>query len=231
MDCEDVKQLFSGFLDSRLTLFQSALLIEHCDACSECRSELIRLQKLQQPPTNDFRRLVVRLHALRAPLGGAGLLLAGFFAFYLFERAPAEAPAVKPAPASESNVQSRPAAKSLEHGSDPAAASLETTPPTKTREKSSPPSPKKLKPNVAAPRNSYAAARPENRGNRPALAETQKATSDTDAAESSDVSESSSTAQDEEAAPDEKSADAGELRFYSEIPPYFFLYKPSMKPL
>jgi hypothetical protein len=39
------------------------------------------------------------------------------------------------------------------------------------------------------------------------------------------------TEQDAEGTQDEKSADAGELRFYSETPPYFFLYKPSMKPL
>ncbi|HEY1373502.1 MAG TPA: hypothetical protein VGH50_13605 [Candidatus Binatia bacterium] len=229
MDCEDVKQLFRGFLESRLTLFQSALLLEHCDACSECRRELIGLQNQQKSATNGPRRMIFSRGTLRAPLGVAGILLAGCVALYIFQRAPAEIPAAKPVPSAP--IDSAPAVKSVERAPGNPGKSVETRAPAKTPAKSSALPPQKAKPKVMPPQNDYVAGRREDRANRPARTETQKARSGDDVAKRSDVPESSRTAQDKEAAPDEKSADAGDLRFYSDIPPYFFLYKPSMKPL
>jgi hypothetical protein len=236
MDCEDVKELFSGFLESRLTLFQSALLLEHCDACSGCRRELIGLQN-QKSSTKPFRQIVQWPAGLTAPLGAAGVMLLAILGFYMLQRAPADTPAALPVPSSPPNIESHPAAKPPARTAE-SSTSVEAKAPRDTytkapgSPKSSGPPAQHVTPKLAPlPQKNYAAVQRQDRANRTGVTEGQGTLAEDAVSENVDALESSSTAQAEEAAREEKSADPGELRFYSETPPYFFLYKPSMKPL
>lgn len=146
-------------------------------------------------------------------------MLAAILAFYTFQRVPADTPAANPAPPSPAKVESHAAVKSAEYPAETITGTVKMPAPAKTPAKSVPPT-QNVEPRVTLRQNDYASARRE-----------QSARSEAQVGENREALESSSTAQDEEAATDEKSADAGEFRFYSEMPPHFFLYKPSMKPL
>jgi|GEM_PF-1946588 len=229
MDCADVKELFRGYLESRLTPFQSALLLQHCDACSGCRRELIGLQARLSSPRASRRRF--ELHGIKAPLGAAGALLVGLLGFYIFQREPAHIATAKPVATDSKQTELKPPSSAPREKAEPSSVSRSPVSP-QTPMKRSPDPMEAAKPGIAPTQDQH----PVVKRGEPAGVEIAKAnpSSKNDASlESRDTEEvpDPTTEQDAEGTRGEKSADTGELRFYSETPPYFFLYKPSMKPL
>jgi hypothetical protein len=228
MDCADVKELFRGFIESRLTLFQSALLLEHCEACLDCRQALIRLQAGQAASQSPTRRFA--LHRMRAPLGAAGVLLVGLLGFYIFQREPAHIATAEPVATDSPQAEIKP----------PPTPPREKAEPSASRPPALPQSPagrsvelmQAAKPRIAAPHDQPPAVKP-GKPARVEIAEANPSSKNDASLDSRETEEvpDTTTKQDAGGTRDEKSADANELRFYSETPPYFFLYKPSMKPL
>jgi len=230
MDCADVKELFPGYLESRLTLFQSALLMEHCDACSECRRELIGLQARLSSPRAFRRRF--KLHAVKAPLGVAGVLLVGCLAFYIFQRGPAHiATAAKPVAAGSSQSELKPPPSAPREKVEPSSASPSPASP-QIPVKRSLDAMETAKTRNAPPQDQHPGVK-QDKSAGVEIAEAKPSSKDDASLDSPETGQvpGTTTEQDAEGTQDEKSADAGELRFYSETPPYFFLYRPSMKPL
>ncbi|HKA31601.1 MAG TPA: hypothetical protein VKH64_00200 [Candidatus Binatia bacterium] len=226
MDCADVKELFRGYLESRLTPFQSALLLQHCDVCSGCRRELIGLQARLSSPLASRRRF--ELHGIKAPLGVAGVLLVGLLGLYLFQREPAHIATAKPVATDSSPTELKPPPSLPREKAEPSASRSHASPQTPV--KRSPDPMVAAKPRIAPPQNQAPAVKP----GKPAeveIAEANPSSKNDASLHSRESQEVPDTVQDAESTQDEKPADNGELRFYSETPPYFFLYKPSMKPL
>jgi len=113
MNCQEVKELFSDYLDGRLAPSQVILLEEHANICSACAPELADLratvslmgslggietsadflarvnEKIDQ--TRNPGRLWSRLFEpirIKLPLEAAALLLVSTLALYLYQRSP-----------------------------------------------------------------------------------------------------------------------------------------------
>ncbi len=228
MDCADVKELFRGYLESRLTPFQSALLLQHCDVCSDCRRELIDLQARLSSPLASRRRF--ELHGIKAPLGAVVVLLVGLLGLYIFQREPARIATAKPVATDSSQTEIKPPPSAPREKAEPSASRSPALPQTPAKRRLDPM--EAAKPRIAPPQDQPPAVKRA----KPAGIEIAEAnpSSKNDASLDSLESEEApdtTTEQDAERTRDEKSPDPGDLRFYSETPPYFFLYKPSMKPL
>jgi hypothetical protein len=168
---------------------------------------------------------------MRASLGAAGALLVGCLAFYIFHRGPAHIATAKPVATDSSHPEIKPPPSAPSEKAEPSSAfssppspqtpvkrSLDATETAKTRDASPQDQPRGVKRGKPSGVE-IAAANPSAKDD-----------ASLDSPETGQVPDTT-TEQDAEGTQDEKSADAGELRFYSETPPYFFLYKPSMKPL
>ena len=113
MNCQEVKELASDYLDRRLTPSQVVLLEEHVKSCLSCRQELAQLRAIISMTASlgeietspdfivqvnrkiDGERYPGRLWSwfvepmrIKLPLEAAALLLVSTFAFYLYHRSP-----------------------------------------------------------------------------------------------------------------------------------------------
>src|SRR3954464_11054528 len=98
MNCTDARELFPAYARRCLTPFQSALFLEHCDACPSCRRELIdvssisstqaekqRISRIWRGTSRSWAALKLALFqplGIKVPLEAAGLLLVGALAFF-----------------------------------------------------------------------------------------------------------------------------------------------------
>ncbi len=228
MDCAEVRELFRGFLDSRLTHFQSALLLEHCDRCAECRRELVRLQA----PQASSRRFDAR--RMRAPLGAAGLLLIACLAVYIFRLTPSPIPASPPnLPRATPHPEVGPPPGAIVHMPEAETARvIDQNPRPKSERKSSAHPAATANPAIDAYAGGEARSSAVGQGKSDAE-ESVREGSTLEDGDFTDKNGNSATAAKEagDEPPEEKSSDGSDLSFRSEAPPYFFLYRPSMKPL
>ena len=113
MNCQEVKELASDYLDRRLTPSQVVLLEEHVKSCLSCRQELAQLRAIismtaslgEIETSPDFLARVnekidagwnpsrlwswfVEPMRIKLPLEAAALVLVTTLAFYLYHRSP-----------------------------------------------------------------------------------------------------------------------------------------------
>jgi|GEM_PF-2000754 len=109
MNCNEAKELYSDYLDRRLTPFQNVLFREHVDGCAACRQDVANLQRtvdligsldeIEAAP--DFlagverkidgrwgrlRRALFEPLKIKIPLEAAALLLVGSLAVLVYHR-------------------------------------------------------------------------------------------------------------------------------------------------
>ena len=113
MNCQEVKELFSDYLDHRITPSQIVLLEEHVKSCPACGQELTQLRAIismtaslgeietppdfivqvnrkidgERNPGGVWRRLFEPMK-IKLPLEAAALLLVSTLAFYLYHESP-----------------------------------------------------------------------------------------------------------------------------------------------